>query len=590
MNTLIETISIWSTAQTLRTSNRGRGASNQSLYGITKLRELILELAVRGKLVPQNPEDEPASVLLKRIEAEKKKLIKEGKIKKQEPLPEIEENEKPIELPGNWIWTKLGIISFINPRNDAKDDSLASFVPMPLITTSYTGNHGQEERLWGEIKQGYTHFANGDIGVAKITPCFENSKAVVFSDLINSVGAGTTELHIARPYGNTINARFVLLYLKAPQFLHLGETKMTGTAGQKRVPKDFFAENPFPLPPLPEQHRIVAKVDELMALCDRLEQQQSISNSAHEILVETLLDTLTNATDQSDFETSWRRIATHFGTLFTTEHSIDRLKQTILQLAVMGKLVPQNPEDEPASELIKKIAKEKARLIKEGKIKKQNPLPEIGEDEMPIKLPIGWELIYLGNIVSVMDAGGSPDCSAEPSPSNEMWGVLKTTAVQVLKYLEQENKLLPSNKEPRAQYEVKAGDILITRAGPKNRVAISCLVDKTRPKLMISDKIIRFHLFEVGIYERFISLCLNAGLTANYLENAKSGMAESQMNISQDKLRNAPIPLCPAAEQHRIVSKVDELFVLCDGLKDRINQAQVTQLNLATALVDGAVG
>jgi type I restriction enzyme S subunit len=175
------------------------------------------------------------------------------------------------------------------------------------------------------------------------------------------------------------------------------------------------------------------------------------------------------------------------------------------------------------------------------------------------------------------------------SPADDIWGVLKTTAVQTLEYRQEENKVLADGKEPRPQYEVRVGDILITRAGPKNRVGISCLVQKTRPKLMLSDKIIRFHLVEIGISERYISLCLNAGATAQYLEAAKSGMAESQMNISQDKLKAAPIPLAPVTEQRLIIETVDRLMVLCDTLKTRINNAQKTQLQLADIMAEQAV-
>src|SRR5690606_18717901 len=217
----------------------------------------------------------------------------------------------------------------------------------------------------------FTHCAEGDIGVAKITPCFENSKACVFSNLLNGLGAGTTELHIVRPVSGTLDPRYVLAYLKSPQFLLVGETKMTGTAGQKRLPKDFVEANPFPLPPLAEQHRIVAKVDELMALCDRLEARQADADSAHAQLVQALLDSLAQARDAEDFAQSWQRLVEYFHALATTESSIDALKQTLLQLAVMGKLVPQDPSDEPASELLKRIADEKAQLAAEGRIKKQ---------------------------------------------------------------------------------------------------------------------------------------------------------------------------------------------------------------------------
>lgn len=254
---------------------------------IEALKQTLLQLAVMGKLVPQDPNDEPASELLKRIQAEKAKLIAEGKVKKEKPLAQISENEKPFELPQGWEWTNLLIAAAINPRNNAPDDTQASFVPMTLIGSAFNDKHQEEKRLWKDIKQGFTHFAEGDIGVAKITPCFENSKACVFENLESGLGAGTTELHIVRPVKNTLNPRYVLAYLKSPRFLELGESKMTGTAGQKRLPKDFVESNPFPLPPIAEQNRIVAKVDALMALCDQLsariqqtsQQQQLIANA-----------------------------------------------------------------------------------------------------------------------------------------------------------------------------------------------------------------------------------------------------------------------------------------------------------------------
>jgi type I restriction enzyme S subunit len=242
-------------------------------YAVEQLKQTILQLAVTGKLVPQNPNDEPASELLKRIAAEKEQLIKDKKIKKQKPLPDITKEEKLFGLPNGWEWTQLGQISEIAPRNSLDDDLEVGFVPMQMISTSYKGEHKQEVKCWSEIKKGYTHFANGDVGLAKITPCFENSKAAVFKDLKNGYGAGTTELHIARPIAGTVDILFVLLYLKAPMFLEKGKPKMTGTAGQKRIPNDFFSGNPLPFPPLAEQHRIVAKVDELMALCDQLKTQ-----------------------------------------------------------------------------------------------------------------------------------------------------------------------------------------------------------------------------------------------------------------------------------------------------------------------------
>ncbi|WP_195826200.1 restriction endonuclease subunit S [Xanthomonas oryzae] len=256
---------------------------------IDALKQTLLQLAVMGKLVPQDPNDEPASELLKRIAEEKARLVVEGKINKQKPLAAFDEEAAPFELPAGWKWTSLAQVAVVNPRNAAADSLEISFVPMTFIGTRFDGQHAQETRLWAKVKQGFTHFAEGDVGVAKITPCFENSKACVFSNLVNGLGAGTTELHVVRPVCQTLDPRYVLAYLKSPQFLLVGETKMTGTAGQKRLPKNFVETNPFPLPPLAEQHRIVAKVDELMALCDQLKARLGEARQVHGNLANALI-------------------------------------------------------------------------------------------------------------------------------------------------------------------------------------------------------------------------------------------------------------------------------------------------------------
>jgi type I restriction enzyme S subunit len=252
---------------------------------IKQLRQIILNLAVRGKLVPQDPNDEPASELLKRIAKEKARLVKAGEVRTQKVIPALP--EPPFSIPSNWRWSQLAEIGVLNPRNEAPDGLEASFVPMPLIAADYGVANQHEIRPWGEIKKGYTHFAEGDVGLAKITPCFENGKSAVFRNLTGGIGAGTTELHIVRPL--FVDQEYILLFLKSPHFIETGIPKMTGTAGQKRVPTEYFAHSPFPLPPLAEQSRIVAKVDELMALCDRLEAGLTATAAARRRLLDALL-------------------------------------------------------------------------------------------------------------------------------------------------------------------------------------------------------------------------------------------------------------------------------------------------------------
>lgn len=177
--------------------------------------------------------------------------------------------EKPFSLPQSWQWSNLAEIGFLSPRNVAAENLNASFVPMPLIAGDYGVANRHEVRTWAEIKKGFTHFAEGDVGHAKIAPCFENEKSTVFRKLSVGLGSGTTEVHIVRPV--YISPDYVMIFFKCPYFIETGKPRMTGTAGQKRVPTDYFAYSGFPLPPLAEQHRIVAKVDELMALCHQLE-------------------------------------------------------------------------------------------------------------------------------------------------------------------------------------------------------------------------------------------------------------------------------------------------------------------------------
>ncbi|HFQ5058632.1 TPA: restriction endonuclease subunit S [Vibrio vulnificus] len=575
-------IDIWTSAVQAKSAS-GRGSSKKrELYGIKKLRELILELAVRGKLVPQDPSDEPASVLLERIVAEKAQLVKDGKLKKQKPLPKVEDDEYLFELPKGWGWTRLGNISEIAPKNaQSEDDDSVSFVPMPLISTSYKGTHSFEERKWVEVKKGYTHFADGDIAIAKITPCFENSKAAVFSGLINGVGTGTTELHVARPIEGTLDPLFILLYLKSPMFLKVGETKMTGSAGQKRVPKDFFAGNPLPFPPLAEQHRIVAKVDELMALCDQLEQQTEASLDAHQVLVETLIATLTNSQNATELIANWARISEHFDTLFTTEQSIDQLKQTILQLAVMGRLVPQDPTDEPAAKLLERIAEEKAQLVKEKKIKKQKALPPIAEDEKPFELPNGWEWRKLQDLCFKITDGEH----STPKRTETGHYLLSARNVTNEGIILGDVDYVPDFEFERIRNrcDPNIGDILISCSGSVGRVA---LVDRDNAYSMVrSAAMIR--PCNINLSKEYLALMLRSPYLQSQMK--KRSKQSAQANLFLGAISNLVGVIPPQNEQKKIVSKIDRLFSMCDQLKQRLRDSQQTQLQLTDAIVELAL-
>ena len=237
-----------------------------------QLKKSILQYAIQGKLVAQDENGEPAEVLYAKIQAEKQKLIKEGKIKKDKPLPPITEDEIPFPIPPTWKWVRLSNLGLINPRNNIPDEMKVSFIPMSCLYSEMNKSpNTNDKRLWKDLKKGYTHVAENDIALAKITPCFENGKSAIMTNLINGFGGATTEIHVFRSLGY-LNLKYILLYLKSPTFMEYATKHMTGTAGQKRVPTEVFANYYFPLPPLEEQHRIVAKVEELLQQCNKMNQ------------------------------------------------------------------------------------------------------------------------------------------------------------------------------------------------------------------------------------------------------------------------------------------------------------------------------
>lgn len=406
---IVDHMETWTSSLQTR-STAGRGSSGKiDLYGIKKLRELILELAVRGKLVPQDPNDEPASELLKRIAAEKAELVKQGKIKKQKPLPEISEEEKPFELPEGWEWVRLGnIAEYIQRGKGPKYSENGTVRVVSQKCVQWSGFKLEQSRwITDESIPSYTEerfLKNGDV-LWNSTGAGGTAGRVNFLETVKERLVVDSHVTIIRSIKQ--NGQFICNYISTYGIQQLFDPKhpktlLSGTTNQAELNTSVVISFITPFPPQKEQERINTKVIELMSLCDQLEQQSLTSLYAHQQLVETLLGTLTDSQNAEELAENWARISEHLDTLFTTEASVDALKQTILQLAVMGKLVPQDPNDEPASELLKRIAQEKAQLVKEGKIKKQKPLPPISDEEKPFELPEGWEWCRLGDCINLI--------------------------------------------------------------------------------------------------------------------------------------------------------------------------------------------
>lgn len=548
---------------------------------IARLRRFILDLAVRGKLVPQDANDEPASELLKRIAKEKARLVEAGEIRAPKAIPA--QSDAPFPIPSNWRWSQLAEIGVLSPRNEAPDSLEASFVPMPLIAAEYGVANQHEVRSWGEIKKGYTHFAEGDVGLAKITPCFENGKSAVFRNLTGGIGAGTTELHIVRPL--FVDQYFILLFLKSPHFIETGIPKMTGTAGQKRVPTEYFAHSPFPLPPLAEQRRIVAKVDELMGLCDRLEAARAGCEAVRDRLAAASLARL-NVPDPESFQDDARFALDALPALTTRPDQIKRLRQTILNLAVRGKLVPQDPNDEPASELLKRLKKAQIAARAGEGLRARPHVEKLSRVDMWFEFPESWVLSSFDElfvIVSGVTKGQKVTANeAIDAPylrvANVQRGHLDLSVV----------KKITVRKADLERYSLRLGDVLMTEGGDWDKLGRAAIWHEEIPGCIHQNHIFRVRPPSNEVSPEWVITYVNSLLGRAFFEDA-SKQTTNLASINMTQLRGCPFPLPPLAEQHRIVAKVDALMALCDRLEASLTATTTTRRRLLDALLAEAI-
>ena len=478
-----------------------------------ELKSSILQLAVQGRLVEQCPEEGTAEELYRQIQEEKQRLIKEGKIKKEKPLPEIAEDEVPFDIPESWKWVRLGEVITRNPKNNLEDKVTVSFIPMNCVSDGFRNQHSFETRKWGQIKKGFTHFANGDIGVAKITPCFQNRKSVIFCDLINGVGAGTTELSVVRIINRTIFAEYLLWYFKSEFFISNGVKSFSGTAGQQRIDKNYLSECLFPLPPLAEQKRIVAKIEELLPYIDR-------------------------------YEKAWSRLE-DFNKRFPGD-----MQKSVLQMAIQGKLVEQRPEEGTGEELFEEL-KLYSKSLKPCK-------NELDFSAMDFDIPYNWHWVKLNHIFNFVDYRGK-------TPHKISEGVFLITASNIKNgYMDYSRKEYISEEEfetRKSRGITHNGDLLFTTEAPLGNAAI-CDLDICS----CGQRIITFQEYEADTINTklFMFFILSPSFQKQLLDNCTGTTAKG---IKAEKLKHLLIPLPPLAEQKRIVQKLEEILPLCDKLK-----------------------
>lgn len=542
--------------------------------GIPKLRELILKLAMQGKLVPQDPNDSPASELIRTIEAEKKRLVKERKIKAPKTLPEVTASDEPYSLPHGWQWVRLGAIGNIFNGNSInaseKESKYAGVEGLPYIATKDVG-YGFDPLDYDNgicIPPDEEKFRIAHQGAVLI--CAEGGSAGKKCGLTDRDICFGNKLFANELYGQ-IPSRFILYVYLSPAFRASFTAAMTGIIGGVSIAK--FVEIPIPLPPLDEQHRIVAQIDRLMARCDALEnlrnEREKKRLATHAAAIQQLLATA----DAS----AWDFIQQHFGELHTVKANVTELRKAILQLAVMGRLVPQDPNDPPASELLEEIGAERLRLVKAGKIKMPRPLPPTKPEEVPYQLPQGWEWVRVAELTDV-GTGSTPATTNQDyyggsipwytsSATNDLFASMPDKFITEKAISETNCKVFPAGSLMIAMYgqgktRGQVSEIVIP--GATNQ-AVAALV------FFRSSEGIKKYLkyFFIKIYDEIRLLAEGA----------------AQPNLNVGKIKETLVPLPPLSEQHRIVSRIDQLMALCDTVDQKINDATDKQTELLRAVM-----
>nr|WP_302416403.1 restriction endonuclease subunit S [uncultured Romboutsia sp.] len=529
---------------------------------VKKLREYILSLAVRGKLVKQDENDEPASVLLDRIREEKDRVVKEKKIKKEKQLTEISEDEIPYELPKGWEWVRIGdIVSFnIGKTPNRKNSAYWENGIYPWVSISDM-EHG---KVIFNTKQKVSQ-----IGVDECFKGMLSPKGTLLMSFKLTIGKmsilGMDALHNEAivsiyPY---IDEMKLFLFKLLNGFELTSGTKdaiMGKTLNSKSMKNILIA-----LPPLNEQKRIVEKLDYLMEFCDKLEEQLEKQVKYGSLSVKSVLNGVSNCSSYEELEEALRFIIENFKDLTLADGAVGELKNAVLSLAVKGKLVPQDESDEPASALLERIREEKDSLVKEKKIKKENPLLEISEDEIPYELPKGWKWIRMRELAQNIHYG----YTASAKTDNTGVKFVRITDIQnnmvnweTVPYCDIDDKKLESCK-------LENNDILIARTG--GTIGKSFIVENVEYSAVFASYLIRVIPLK-SINPRYLKLFLETPLYWRQLISKSQGTG--QPNVNSVSLSELVMPLPSINEQERIIDRVEKLMKVCDELELRIEKSK----------------
>ncbi len=526
--------------------------------GVAKLRELILQLAVQGKLVPQDPSDEPASELLKKIQVEKAKLVAEKKIKKSKPLPPIDPDEVPFELPEGWEWVRLGGIVSISSGVNLTSKNMVTEGGVPVFGgNGINGHHDKANVHEPTLVIGRVGFYCGSVHV---TP----KRAWVTDNAFKT-----------RFASDCIDLHFLAWLLRGTDLRRNDSATAQPVISGRKVYPIIVA-----LPPLPEQNRIVAKVDQLMSLCDDLEARYNAQQEERQKLNTAALDTLLAAQDQAEFDAAWQRVCDTFDLLYDAPESVAKLRQAILQLAVMGKLVEQDPDDEPASALLKKIRAEKDRLVAEGKIRKSKPLPPIEPGEVPFEVPEGWKWARVGAVGNIkLGRQRSPKDHTGPymvpylRVANVHDDRIDTTDVKEMNFTPKEQEI----------FRLRYGDVLLNEGQSKELVGRSAIYRNEVPNACFQNTLLRFRVHD-GVEPEYSQIYFRICLYNGRFQRAVK-QTTNMAHLSASRLIPIEYPLPPLNEQRRIIARTDQLMSRCNDLETTLIGAQTRAESLVSAVV-----
>lgn len=538
------------------------------------LDKLILDLAIRGKLVEQDPNDEPASELIKRIKAEKQRLIDEKIIKKEKSLPPIEEEEIPFNIPNNWEWVRLGnIIQVINgyayKSNEYVKESKYQLIRLGNVKNNFLKLNISEIYLDKTVieKTDLQRIKENDILVTLTGT--RGRRDYFYTVRVSENDLKSKELYLNQRVGNLrifkeIESKYINILLKSGYILDKIFLTETGTANQGNIGTEEVKKLVLCIPPIEEQKRIVSKVEKLQSIIKDLKEIYIKNQSNRENLKKSLLSEIESQSSDKDLLKNLETVFTNFDKIIKTKEDIKDIRNLILSLAIKGKLVEQNQDDEKASELIKRIKSEKQRLIDEKVIKKEKPLPPIEDEEIPFDIPSSWKWIRLGDISEYIQRGRSPEYSEiEEIP------VISQKCVQWTGFdITKAKYINPSSLDKYAKERfLQEKDLLwnSTGDGTLGRIAI---YKKSKFEKAVADSHVT--IIRASNTESLYLLLYFSSKKVQDEINSKATGSTKQTELSTTTVKEYLVPLPPLEEQKRIVSKVEVLMKICDLLEEKI--------------------